>query len=200
MIAKMSDINRRKMLEAIVFFVENTKWCGSVKLFKLLFFLDMLHFRETGRSVTGLNYTALPMGPVPTSLLEEFREPKPDLLEMIQVQHPPKDDSENASKLTKITARAHWEEKFLTVREQRIAKELAEIFLEARAEDMSNVSHAKGGPWERARDRSPGTWKGIIDYFDCLSPTLKMGSGKAKNREELRRRSEEFSLDRQFFE
>jgi hypothetical protein len=195
----MKDIERKKLIEAVVFFTQNTRWCGSVKLFKLLFFLDMLNFRETGRSVTGLQYTALPMGPVPTSLLEEFRALKPDLAEKIAVLHPPKDESEGASKLTKISPKEKWTNKYLTVRETRIAEDLAEIFLEATSEDMSNISHAKGGPWERAKDRSPGKWKGIIDYLDSLSPSLKMGRGKAKGKEELKQRAAEFEEARQFF-
>lgn len=196
----MIDIDRKKLIEAIVFFVENTKWCGSIKLFKLLFFLDMLHFRESGRPVTGLIYKALPMGPVPTTLLDEFKsEIKQDMAEKVTIQHPPRDDTENASKLTVITPKSKWEDKYLTVREKRIAKELAEIFYETNSEDMSVVSHAKGGPWEKAKERSPDGWKGIIDYFDSLSPTLRMGSGKAKGRERLKFLNEEFEESRNYF-
>jgi len=38
---------------------------GKTKLFKLLYLLDFHHFRETGRSVTGLEYRAWKHGPVP---------------------------------------------------------------------------------------------------------------------------------------
>lgn len=93
----MKDIERQKLIEAIVFFTQSTKWCGSIKLFKLLFFLDMLNFRETGRSVTGLQYTAWPMGPVPISLFEELKAPKPDLAEKVTVVHPAQSDTEALS-------------------------------------------------------------------------------------------------------
>lgn len=199
MLEYMQSSDRKKLIEAIVFFSQNTKWCGSIKLFKLLFFLDMLHFRETGRSVTGLQYTAWPMSPVPISLFEELREPKSDFAEKIEVQHPPKDNTEKESSLTIITSKGKWEDRYLTVREKRIALELAEIFSNATAKEMSEVSHAKGGPWERAKDKSPGTWKGVIDYLDSLSPTLKMGSGKAKSRTQLAQRYAEFESDRNFF-
>ena len=195
----MKDLERQKLIEAIVFFTKNTKRCGSIKLFKLLYFLDMLNFRETGRSVTGLEYTAWPMGPVPTQLFEELRDPKPDLAEKVSISLPAKGDSETESKRTQITPKTSAENFYLTVREKRISQELAEIFFEASAEDMSNVSHAKGGPWERAKDRVPGKWKGVIDYFDSLSPTLKMGSGKAKRRDELIQRADEFKEARRFF-
>lgn len=49
---------REKLINAIVFFAANTRHCGKVKLFKLLYLLDFAHFRETGRSVTGLGTRA----------------------------------------------------------------------------------------------------------------------------------------------
>ena len=43
--------DREKLVNAIVFFADNTRYCGKTKLFKLLYLLDLHHFRETGRSV-----------------------------------------------------------------------------------------------------------------------------------------------------
>lgn len=195
----MKNIEREKLLEAIVFFTQNTQRCGSIKLFKLLYFLDMLHFRETGRTVTGLQYTALPWGPVPTPLLEEFRAPKPDLAAKVKIVAPAADADETASKRTQITPTEKWADMYLTTREKRIAHELAEMFNEATADNMSEISHAKGGPWEKARDRNPGKWKEIIDVLDALSPTLKMGSGKAVGREQLKERMAEFDDAKKLF-
>ena len=64
--------NRQKIINAIVYFAANTQNCGKVKLFKLLYLLDFAHFRETGRSVTGLDYHAWKMGPVPFDLMQEW--------------------------------------------------------------------------------------------------------------------------------
>jgi uncharacterized phage-associated protein len=72
------DRTRQKMLEAIIFFARSTKDCGKTKLIKLLFLLDFEHFRETGRSVTGLDYYAWKMGPVPVQLYNELEDPKDD--------------------------------------------------------------------------------------------------------------------------
>lgn len=189
----MVDIPRLKLLDAIVFFVENTRHCGAVKLFKLLYFLDMLHFRETGRSVTGLQYTALPYGPLPTDLYDEMSSPKEDLAGTITIKAPPEGkNKEQAPTRTVITPIAPWRDRYLSVREKRIATELAEIFRDANADEMSKVSHAAGGPWEKAKNKSPGKWVQVSDYLDALSPTLKMGSGKALNRELLKVRVQEF--------
>ncbi len=50
--------DRAKLLNSIIYFLSNTKSCGKTKLFKLLYYLDFMHFRETGRSVTNLDYYA----------------------------------------------------------------------------------------------------------------------------------------------
>lgn len=59
---------REKLINAIVFFAANTEHCGKIKLLKLLYLLDFEHFRQTGYSVTGMEYHAWKMGPVPTDL------------------------------------------------------------------------------------------------------------------------------------
>lgn len=197
----MRALERHKLIEATEYFIRHTRHCGLVKLFKLLYFLDMLNFRETGRAVTGLSYTALPYGPVPLPLLNEFHDPKGDLAEAFTIQSPPpRDIGEQAPVRTLITPRRPEADRYLSVREKRICKEMAEIFFEATADQMSDISHAKNGPWDKARARNPGRWKELIDFFDALSPTLKMGSGKALSRRLLEFRATEFEEDRRVFE
>jgi hypothetical protein len=53
---------RNKLINAIVYFAQNTQHLGKTKLFKLLYLLDFEHFRQTGRSVTGLDYYACCVG------------------------------------------------------------------------------------------------------------------------------------------
>jgi hypothetical protein len=62
-----------KLVNAINFFARNTKHCHTLKLFKLLNFLDFEHFRATGSGVTGLTYSAWPLGPVPPALFRELQ-------------------------------------------------------------------------------------------------------------------------------
>jgi len=57
---------RDKLINAIIYLSSNTNYCGKTKLMKLLYFRDFKHFRQTGKSVTGLDYYAWEMGPVPT--------------------------------------------------------------------------------------------------------------------------------------
>jgi uncharacterized phage-associated protein len=67
--------SREKLINSIIYFLKNTKNCGKTKLFKLLYYLDFMHFRETGRSVTGLDYYAWDFGPVPKKLYDEINNP-----------------------------------------------------------------------------------------------------------------------------
>ena len=191
------DLERKKTLEAAVLFTRHTKQCGATKLFKLLYFLDMLHFRETGRSVTGLTYTALPWGPVPLRLLNELDGPPPDLAETFEIRRPAKESREqNEPKLTVIQPKVGDQDLYLTVREKRICAELIDIFLEATADQMSEISHAKNGPWDKARAKSD-KWKVPIDFYDALSTTLIMGNGKALKKALMIARAEEFEQEKQ---
>lgn len=56
---------REKLLHAILFFSSRVKTPSKVKIFKLLYFLDFEHFKETGRSVTNLDYYAMTLGQFP---------------------------------------------------------------------------------------------------------------------------------------
>ena len=60
--------HREKLINAIIYFAKNTTYCGKTKLLKLLYFLDFYQFKQTGKSVTGLDYFAWKMGPVPKEL------------------------------------------------------------------------------------------------------------------------------------
>ena len=72
----MTDREKYKLFNAIIFFLKNTKNCYKYKLLKLLYFLDFEHYRETGKSVTGLNYYAWEKGPVPKDIYKCIEEPE----------------------------------------------------------------------------------------------------------------------------
>lgn len=56
--------NLKKMIEMIVFFTAALKpW--KTKLNKLLFYADFSHYKKTGFSISGAEYIAIQMGPVP---------------------------------------------------------------------------------------------------------------------------------------
>jgi uncharacterized phage-associated protein len=155
---------REKLLNAIIYFLKNTRNCGVTKLLKLLYFLDFMHFRETGKSVTGLEYHAWDRGPVPTKLYGEIKNPPPDLKERVFIPSFKDDRSFIA-----MQARKPFDNKFFTKRELRILKEVAEIFRDARTEDMVEASHLPNHPWDRTLHAKGRMAK--IDYMLALDDT-----------------------------
>ena len=137
--------NREKLLNAILYFLRHTKYCGKTKLFKLLYFADFLHFKETGKSITGLDYYAWQHGPYPKSLADEFKTPQDDLKRTIAII-PSEPDSNNS--FTDIRPKGKFDKNYFTKREFRILERVAEIFKEVQAEQIREASHLKNHPWD----------------------------------------------------
>lgn len=158
---------REKLIEAVKYFSSKTKYCGLIKLFKLLYFLDFTHFRQTGRSVTGLTYHALPRGPVPRALYDEIKS-KHSLDGVIEVQDHAEIETEAGKAYipAQFEFKKRFDSRLFTKRELRLMEQLAFVFLEAKAEHMTDVSHLKGKPWHVTKTRN-----GIgapIDYMLSL--------------------------------
>lgn len=138
---------REKLIQAIVFFVQNTKKCGKVKLFKLLYFLDFEHFKATGRSVTGLDYFAWKMGPVPVSLYEEIDAPQPDMAEALQFEE--RAIRNGRQVMLVIKPQTEFSERHFSRREMGLMKKLAEDYIDADADDMIEATHLENTPWDK---------------------------------------------------
>lgn len=159
------DRSREKLINAIIYFAENTKACGKTKLFKLLYFLDFEHFRQTGRSVTGLSYFAWRMGPVPTALFDEIEVISPDMAEKIAFSSVPCRQGE----MLKITPLAKFDDSHFSKRELLILKQLSEEFCDTLADDMIEKTHLKSLPWSRVYEKE-GRKQELIPYEYALSP------------------------------
>lgn len=136
---------REKLINAIIFFARNTHYLGKTKLFKLLYFLDFEHFKETGRSVTGLEYHAWKMGPVPQELFEEVEMPEPDMAEKVEF-------SEKATRrgtMLVVKPLVGFDDSLFSKRELRIMDSLATEFRETLAEDMIETTHLENQPWHK---------------------------------------------------
>jgi len=200
---------REKLLEAIKYFAGHTKYCGLTKLFKLLFFLDFDHFRETGKSVTGLKYEAWQMGPVPADLYSEIKGAVgTDMSAHLRIENPAEvvreieakdvDDSlntfgmaEERKKTYKVRVPAkiwplkQFNPKIFTKRELRLLEEIAYIYKELTADQISEVSHLKGKPWHITKNKHG--LKAPIDYMLALNEQRE----GAPSKEEILTRIEE---------
>lgn len=142
-----SESASEKLFYSIVFFIKNTKKLGVTKLMKLLYYLDFFHYKQTGRSVTGLTYTAWPLGPVPKQVWEELHKKTDsglglfDRIRLIQ--------KENDFLQVQASGKLKFDEDVFTDRELDLLKKVSEIFRDANAEQMVESSHMRNAPWDR---------------------------------------------------
>ena len=139
------DHSRNKLLNSIVYFATHTEYCGKTKLFKLLFLLDFGHFEETGRSVTGLEYHAYKMGPVPERLNAEVDSPEPDMEDCVGVDEI---TTFKGYDMQKLVPRKEFDPQNFSKREIRLLQGIVEKYKHSRADDMVDVTHEKGSPWD----------------------------------------------------
>lgn len=137
--------DRKKLIAAIVYFAQNTRLCGKTKLFKLLYFLDFEHFKQTGRSVTGLEYYAWKLGPVPTSLYDEFDSPEPDFLENIKLEPA----NQGGYDTLRVKPLNEPDMSHFSKREISLIKQLAEQYKDVTATDIVEKTHLPNLPWHR---------------------------------------------------
>jgi uncharacterized phage-associated protein len=135
---------RDKLINAIVYFAQNTEHLGKTKLYKLLYLLDFEHFRQTGRNITGLDYYAWKLGPVPVALDEEIEEPEADLDKAVTVgSEPVFDHTRMHIKATQAFDASHFSK-----RELRLLQSLTEKYKSCFSKDMVSITHEKGGAWD----------------------------------------------------
>lgn len=147
--------NREKELQAILFFVKNTNRCNTLKLFKLLNFLDFEHYRQTGRDVTGLTYKAFKQGPVPDDLWREIHQPKADLSAVVTIAALHDDLTDEVTRRD-FTPKSDFDPRLFTKRELKIMETLAFFFRDLTATQMSLYSHSKNMPWKKVyRESGP---------------------------------------------
>jgi len=148
--------HREKLINAIIYFAKETKHCGKTKLLKLLYFLDFYHFKQTAKSVTGLEYFAWEQGPVPKELFEELSgNMKADLKDAISLA--------STEDFQKIVPKKKFNEDYFTNREKKLLKDLSDVFRDAKAEEMVEVSHLRNEPWDKTlKEKGP---RQKIDYM-----------------------------------
>ncbi len=59
------ELNLNKVIEMINYIAKSVGSLHKVKLMKMLWYSDILHFKRHGKAMSGLVYSALPMGAVP---------------------------------------------------------------------------------------------------------------------------------------
>lgn len=175
---------REKLINAIVFFAQNTRYCGKTKLLKLLYFLDFKHFKQTGRPVTGLDYFAWKMGPVPKELFKEISgNMRPDLKSAIDVLP--------AEGFQQILPKKKFDHRHFSKKELGLLKDISFIFKDAQADAMVESTHLTNKPWDRTLIEKGEFQK--IDFMLAIdSEIVSLPFNEAKER--MEERSEMFKV------
>jgi uncharacterized phage-associated protein len=135
---------KEKAYNAITFFLENTTMCNKKKLFKLLWLLDSEHFRQIGRSVTGYEYAAWPMGPVPVELHNAIENQESDLTESFDINR--QTDKRNRTTITLVNKR-EFDKRYFSRNELDLLQRLAYNFDVMTGDEMEAFTHREGTPW-----------------------------------------------------
>ncbi|RUO38133.1 hypothetical protein CWE13_00320 [Aliidiomarina shirensis] len=172
---------RNKLINAICYFSENVEKLGKTKLCKLLYFLDFRHFRDTGRPVTGLNYYAWPMGPVPAELYNEINNPKEDLAASIEFR----ETTAYRGKMLTVTKKSDTDTSIFTRRELSMLRELSEKYKTATADEMVEETHLENQPWHQVFEVE-GKRQSLIPYeLAVRTAEHEMVMSVSKDRQEL---------------
>ena len=150
------QFDREKLQEAVWLLAD---YCppeelGNVKLHKMLYFADMLHFLQEGRPITGVEYLKQKFGPTARYLTSALQE--------LQAQDLMRVDETNFYgfyKKSYVTLRPYQAQR-LSPHEQDTLREVADYVRGKSAKEISELSH--NAAWEAAELGE------VIPYFTAL--------------------------------
>ena len=160
----MERITDQKILNAIKYFLKNTKNVRLTKLFKLLYFLDFMYFGKHGLSVTCLDYYTYPFGPVPKDLYQKISNNElPEFYnkELQFIKEKGNDELSNPIYTINLKSR-NIDLGCFSFYEKEMLKQVGEIFEDADANVMTEASHFKNLPWDKTKN-TKGMFQ-LIEY------------------------------------
>jgi len=146
-------------------------------MFKLLFFLDFYHFKMTGKSVTNLEYRALPYGPVPTDFYDDVKNGDvPEDMKKAFALIPLERNNETLG--YEFRAKKSPDLSVFTPREKQLLDDLVLMFADVAPSKMSEISHLKNQPWDKTiKEKGRNA---VIDYLLALDNDAKISVEDAK--------------------
>jgi hypothetical protein len=135
--ARRDDTKLREAILYLSTLTERDRYCGAVKLNKLLFYADFIAYRRLGKSITGQEYQHLPQGPCPRGMkpaLEELER-----RDAIATREEPMFGGAYRQKRTFAKRLADLSE--FSGPEVDLFREVVERFWDTNATDISDLSH-----------------------------------------------------------
>lgn len=174
---------RLKLLNAVLYFASKTNKPNLTKILKLLYFLDFTHFKETGYPSINLIYYAWQNGPVPKGFYEEVQGGKvpddfADKLAIIPSERWETTHPERKEYIFKSIKKANLS--VFTPRELRIMDNLCDIYRDATASQMTEITHLPKEPWETTK-KTKGLFK-YIDYLLSIDDSSPFSTEEAQER------------------
>ena len=157
------NVDREKLLNAILFFSQKVKYPVTTKIFKLLFVLDFFHFKQYGQTVTNLNYYTRGSGPVPSDFWDELKSGTvPDDFQNDLAIASFQPVSMNVQEF-EFQAKRPATLGVFSQREKKILDELVHAFDDASPHMLSEIAFLKNRPWKKTLEEK-GEGK-LIDYI-----------------------------------
>lgn len=181
---------RDRLANIVLFFAQRAQHVGKIKLFKLIYLLDFEHFRQTGRSVTGLDYYAWKFGPVPTDLMEEWEAGLgADLSARVTIQ------PEQVIDYTRYSVTpndgAEFDDSQFTPRQLGIMEALVEQYGATYSPTMIDVTHAQNGAWDKV-------WRDGHGKNESIPYTLALSDAQENREAVLNAADDALNLSRAF--
>lgn len=167
------NMYRNKLLNAILFFSQETLFCNKTKLLKLLYHVDFIHFKQTGYPSIGLTYYTYEWGPVPVRFWKEvqYGVVPSDFKGKFEIET--KEDEYTFKALTNPDL------SYFTPREQDILRMLATKYYDKTATEISEETHLPHQPWHTTKITKGMNKK--IDYLLCIDEDSEVSWDKAKD-------------------
>jgi len=145
------ELGLDKLLYMIIYFAETVQPLKT-KLNKLLFYADFLNYKKTGFSISGSNYAAIDLGPVPEAydtLFEYFHRNK-----WIQIEYIDFKDRENIGEKFIQNPHRPFQQELLNEAELNSLKYVAEYFKSMSTRELIDLSHNEKAWKIKSREKS----------------------------------------------
>lgn len=170
---------REKLINAIIYFVKNTRKCGLTKLMKMLNKFEFEVFKQTGTPPIGLKYYAWDRGPVAKNLWEDFVDHRAhDINDVFSVKFRKTPDYDFYD--ISIRDGHEFNDFIFTPRELRVLQQISEECFSKSAGELTRESHQIGTPWERTVAEKGN--KAEINYLYALDNEALISEEEAINR------------------
>lgn len=149
------DLKLEKLGNMIVYFAQTLE-PYKTKLNKLLFYSDFLSYKKTGFSISGCNYRAIELGPVPNgydTLFEYLHR-----MNYYNIDHVVLKDRENIGKQFLPNPNNPFEQELFDESELACLKLVSDYFKSMKTDEVIEFSHQETG-WSKKNND-----KGLVEY------------------------------------